>query len=134
MIKMRSTAYNSKGNFYRKYSIPWRCIALFWRIDMDKEVTIAICMGSSCFARGNNRLLVVLEEAIKENGWEEKIHLSGLRCQELCNEGPIITINGQTYRGLDGGSVLDLLVKILGVAPDVRTYSSVRKNTIQKER
>lgn len=101
---------------------------------MSKEVTIAICMGSSCFARGNNRLLPVLEDVVKQNGWEDKIAISGLRCQNLCSEGPIIKLNDQIYKGLDSGAVLDLLARVMGIPSDDQTYSSVRKTTIRKER
>lgn len=95
---------------------------------MDKEVNVAICMGSSCFARGNNKLLQVLEDAVRENGWQDRIALSGMRCQNLCSQGPVVSVDGVVHKGLDAEAVIDLLVVKLAVKPAVSRYASVRRN------
>lgn len=84
---------------------------------MSEKLTIAICMGSSCFARGNATLLETLEDMIKDNGWEERIHLSGLRCENKCSEGPNIKIDGELHQALDAGALTDIIAKKLGVDP-----------------
>ncbi|MCD8139028.1 MAG: (2Fe-2S) ferredoxin domain-containing protein [Planctomycetaceae bacterium] len=94
---------------------------------METPIHIALCMGSSCFARGNNRVLDVLERVIEENGWKHKVHLSGLRCQNHCADGPNLTIDGELYQGLDSGAILDLLSDKLGVDKGSATVSSVRR-------
>ena len=81
---------------------------------MGKVVDISLCMGSSCFARGNNRLLEILEDAIEKNAWQEKVLLSGARCNNCCGEGPNLTIDGTTYHGMDEGALMDLLAEKLG--------------------
>lgn len=85
---------------------------------MGEKLSIALCMGSSCFARGNSTVLETLEDMIKDNGWEERIHLSGLRCENKCSEGPNIKIDGELYQALDTGALTDIIAKKLGVDPN----------------
>ena len=84
---------------------------------MSDKVHIALCMGSSCFARGNNQVLATIEAVIKANGWQERVSLSGMRCGNLCSSGPNIQIDGKLYQGLDPGALVDLPAERLGVAP-----------------
>lgn len=82
---------------------------------MNDTIRIALCMGSSCFARGNNQVLATLEAAIKANGWQDRVSLSGMRCGNLCSSGPNIEIDGTLYQGLDSGAMIDLMAEKLGV-------------------
>lgn len=81
---------------------------------MSEKVEIALCMGSSCFTRGNNRLLKALEDSIRENAWEDRVVLSGLRCENRCGQGPNVFIDGKLHQGLDAGTLFDLLFEKLG--------------------
>ena len=81
---------------------------------MTHMVEIALCMGSSCFTRGNNRLLETVEKAIKENAWENNVILSGIRCENRCGQGPNVIIDGKLFHGIDAGTLLDLLFEKLG--------------------
>ena len=76
---------------------------------MTTEATIVVCMGSSCFARGNRHNLRLIEQFITENKLEARIAVSGSRCEEQCAEGPNIIINGKIYHQVDGGALIDLL-------------------------
>ena len=58
---------------------------------------IKICMGSSCYARGNDENIETLENYINEHKEDSKIVLIGLRCTNKCEKGPIIIINGKEY-------------------------------------
>ena len=58
---------------------------------------ITVCMGSSCFARGNEQNLEFIEKYIKENGLEAEIELAGNRCEGKCATGPNIIIDGVEY-------------------------------------
>ena len=58
---------------------------------------IKICMGSSCYARGNDENIETLEDYINEHKEDSKIELIGLRCTNKCEKGPIIIINGKEY-------------------------------------
>ena len=58
---------------------------------------IKICMGSSCYARGNDENIETLENYINEHKEDSKIELIGLRCTNKCEKGQIIIINGKEY-------------------------------------
>lgn len=54
---------------------------------------IVICMGSSCFSRGNDTFLKTIESFIAEHKIEDKVDLLGSRCENRCAEGPVIKID-----------------------------------------
>lgn len=79
------------------------------------KLNITVCMGSSCFARGNESNLGFIENYIKENGLDAEIDLAGARCEGKCITGPNITINGVEYTEVDEEKLkqaLDELVKV----------------------
>ncbi|MDR1534590.1 MAG: NAD(P)H-dependent oxidoreductase subunit E [Planctomycetota bacterium] len=76
---------------------------------MDRRVDVELCLGSSCFARGNGRLLESLEAAVARNGWGGRVVLSGRRCGAICGRGPNLWIDGEVHCGLDEKSLLELL-------------------------
>ncbi len=73
------------------------------------KLNITVCMGSSCFARGNAQNLELIENYIKENGLEAEIDLSGARCAGKCALGPNITVNGVEYHEVDEDKVREIL-------------------------
>jgi NADH:ubiquinone oxidoreductase subunit E len=76
---------------------------------MKPSHTIIICMGSSCFARGNRSHLTFLERFLEERGLRRYVEIRGSRCEDLCADGPTITIDGTRYCGLDEGLLMDVL-------------------------
>lgn len=77
---------------------------------MDKP-TITICMGSSCFARGNEKNLAVCEEFLARRGLRDEVdvELGASLCTGNCARGPIVVVNGKTYTQVDGGVMRDIL-------------------------
>lgn len=72
-------------------------------------VNVVFCMGSSCFSRGGNRALAMLQEYLKQHDLESRVHIEGTLCQGCCQDGPNVTINGTMYSAADPGVVLDLI-------------------------
>lgn len=72
---------------------------------------IKICMGSSCYARGNDKILEFLENYIKENHLEAEIEIYGARCEDICDKGPNIEINGTIYNNVTPEKVIEILRK-----------------------
>lgn len=70
-------------------------------------------MGSSCFSRGNNKNLAVIEEFMKENRLNYRIEISGNLCEEMCNKGPNVKINDKVYHGIDPNSLVEILNHVL---------------------
>ncbi len=58
---------------------------------------ISLCLGSSCFVRGNEQNLETVENFLKERDLEAQIELRGLRCREDCARGPRVEIDGKVY-------------------------------------
>ena len=76
------------------------------------KVEVTVCMGSSCFARGNAQNLEFIENYIKENGLEAQIDLSGTRCSGKWAVGPNIVINGVEYNEVDENKLKEILDSI----------------------
>ena len=76
---------------------------------------IVICIGSSCFSRGNTKNVETAEKYLEENGYKDEVDvdLSGSLCQGRCADGPIVVIDDRVYTKVDTGLMLDLLRQTL---------------------
>lgn len=77
--------------------------------DNSHALDIAFCMGSSCFSRGGNQGLLLVQAYLKAHGLEDQVNLRGHLCQGSCQTGPNITINGEVHPETNASVVLDLL-------------------------
>lgn len=71
--------------------------------------TIIICMGSSCYLRGNQRNTEAIRDFIQAEGLDASVEFSGALCSERCKEGPVITIDGITYTRVASSGLEPLL-------------------------
>jgi NADH:ubiquinone oxidoreductase subunit E len=78
------------------------------------SVDITICLGSSCFARGNSKNLSLLESYARSQESNVSIHLIGNLCQEQCCEGPNIKIGGTAYHHVTAEKLCELLQQLDG--------------------
>lgn len=62
-----------------------------------KMTTIKVCLGSSCYIRGNDKTLAFLQDYIQKNKKDIQIELVGCRCTNLCQDGPNIFIDDKKY-------------------------------------
>lgn len=60
---------------------------------------IQICIGSSCFARGNAANVEVAEKFLQKRGLVDDVDvdLSGGLCTGNCADGPIVSVDGRIY-------------------------------------
>lgn len=70
---------------------------------------IRICLGSSCYSRGNNVHLEVIRKYIAENRLEAEISFSGHLCEELCSSGPILRIDDKVYKEVNLSGLYHIL-------------------------
>lgn len=70
---------------------------------------ITICMGSSCFLRGNNRNIEVIQSYLAGPGTPPPVELEGHLCQGHCRCGPNVTIDGKDYHEVDPIAIIGLL-------------------------
>ncbi len=75
---------------------------------------IKICMGSSCFRRGNRKNLEYIERYLEENNRAADVELVGSRCEEQCRKGPNIQINGQMFHEVNLEALVELLERFVG--------------------
>lgn len=76
---------------------------------MDRQPEMIICLGSSCFSRGNNKNLRIIQDYLKRNNLEHSIAFRGNLCSELCNLGPVLEINGKKYEHVDESNIISIL-------------------------
>jgi NADH:ubiquinone oxidoreductase subunit E len=76
---------------------------------IESPVEIVICMGSSCFSRGNAKNLGLIQDYLKSNGHQAEVKLVGHLCQSVCKEGPNLVINGQAYHRVDSATLSSIL-------------------------
>ncbi len=78
----------------------------------NEKVSIVICLGSSCFSRGNRETLEVIKEYLKEKNVEDRVAFKGQLCSGSCNMGPVVWIDGKKYEGVTPTNVLPILNEI----------------------
>jgi hypothetical protein len=76
---------------------------------MSNEVDITICLGSSCFSRGNRHTLELIKSYLKEHKKEDKVFFHGDLCDGLCEYGPILKINGKVFKHVSSDNVFEIL-------------------------
>ena len=70
---------------------------------------IKICMGSACFAKGNQENLDFIKNYIEENNLDSEISIIGALCENKCDKGPRIVVNGVEYENVTQEKIADIL-------------------------
>ena len=78
-----------------------------------EKITISVCMGSSCFSRGNNRNIDLVKQFVEENADKFELELKGNLCVGKCAQGPNIFINDKEFSGVMAENVYDILNSFL---------------------
>jgi NADH:ubiquinone oxidoreductase subunit E len=76
---------------------------------MNNKTEVMICLGSSCFARGNKATLKVIDKYLKDNNLLDKVFFHGGHCFGKCAEGPVVKIDDEIHTGVTEISVIDIL-------------------------
>ena len=75
---------------------------------------IIICLGSSCFSRGNKKILPLVQEYLRKYNLEDKVKFRGNHCFDNCKNGPSIRIGNRTYHELTREKMIEILDRELG--------------------
>jgi NADH:ubiquinone oxidoreductase subunit E len=84
------------------------------------RLKITICMGSSCFSRGNSRNLEVLRDYVRSHALENRVEIEGALCEGQCRTGPHVNIDGQLYGQVDPSMLVGLLNSKFGSTTEQR--------------
>lgn len=82
---------------------------------MENRTEIIICLGSSCFARGNKQTVNIISEYIKQNKLENKVYYHGNHCFGKCDKGPFVKIGDTMYEGVNQYNIIETLDSIFKI-------------------
>jgi len=77
-------------------------------------VEIVVCLGSSCFARGNSEILAVLQQYVQGKGLKTPVCLSGCLCQDQCKQGPNLKVGDEFHHNITAAGLRELLQQLDG--------------------
>jgi NADH:ubiquinone oxidoreductase subunit E len=81
---------------------------------MHRRPEMHICLGSSCFSRGNKDVVQFIKEYLRKNHYDDKVNFKGARCFGQCSEGPVLEINDRIIKNIDLSQIEKILEKELG--------------------
>jgi NADH:ubiquinone oxidoreductase subunit E len=58
---------------------------------------IILCLGSSCFARGNDDIIPHIKRFISRHELDDKVEFRGDHCFSNCSEGPNLMIGSKMF-------------------------------------
>ncbi len=79
---------------------------------MSDKTDVTICLGSSCFSRGNGKTLQVVKEFFDKNNLQDSVFFHGELCTGNCSNGPILKIEEELYQEVDSEGAIDILKKV----------------------
>jgi NADH:ubiquinone oxidoreductase subunit E len=78
----------------------------------DGLMEIVVCLGSSCFARGNSENLAIINKHVQSRGLSASVRMTGRLCQDQCKEGPNLVIDGEIHHCVTPERLRELLQKL----------------------
>ena len=75
---------------------------------------IRICMGSSCFSRGNAANLKLIQDYLAARGLAARVVTMGHLCEDLCSRGPNLIVDGAMHHAVDAAALRALLDERFG--------------------
>jgi NADH:ubiquinone oxidoreductase subunit E len=81
---------------------------------MSRRFEMQICLGSSCFSRGNKEVVQFIRKYLRKNHLDDRVIFSGARCLGHCSSGPNLVIDGKVIEGVSLAQVEKILEDELG--------------------
>ena len=76
---------------------------------MIESKELLICLGSSCFARGNKEIVQMIRKFLEEHELSRKVDFRGKHCFGHCEKGPSLRINGKHYEHINAENIHEIL-------------------------
>jgi NADH:ubiquinone oxidoreductase subunit E len=80
--------------------------------DDNNTVEVVVCLGSSCFARGNSQNLAVVEEYLLNHGMQKSVRVTGCLCQDECKRGPNLVVRGEHLHEMSPTRLREILLTL----------------------
>ncbi len=77
---------------------------------MAENVTVEVCMGTTCYVMGSAQLAGIAERLPED--WKARVTVKGMRCTGACQQAgqfgraPFVRVNGRLVAEADEGRVL----------------------------
>jgi len=81
---------------------------------IQTKFVIEICMGSSCYSRGNRLNAEFIQDYVEKNGLKDRVELVGRLCTGHCKCGPNVIFNGEVKKNVTPAVLPDLIRHYLG--------------------
>jgi len=76
----------------------------------NKVVQVELCLGSSCYSKGSNKIVEELERKIKEGVFDVEVKIKGCLCAGMCTDSPIVKINNKVYSNVSPANIEKLVL------------------------
>ncbi len=60
-------------------------------------LTVVVCVGSSCYVRGSEKMAETFERLIRERGLNGRVELTGAFCMEQCSMGVSVRVGDKCF-------------------------------------
>ena len=74
-----------------------------------KKKEVVICLGSSCFARGNKQLVKIVTDYLRDHNLLNEVRFHGERCFGECAVGPSLKLDGKLLENQNEDTVIERL-------------------------
>jgi NADH:ubiquinone oxidoreductase subunit E len=78
----------------------------------DELRELVVCLGSSCFARGNAQHLAAIEAYLQNRGLADAVRVTGRLCQDECKQGPNLTSCGKHHHEVTAAKLREILQQL----------------------
>lgn len=82
------------------------------KTEKPKKTTIKVCSGGPCAAKNSSKVVRQIEMLLKteiENDAHPKYKLEYMSCRGLCDEGPVVEVDGNIFERVRPEMVDDIL-------------------------
>ncbi|MBN1952225.1 MAG: (2Fe-2S) ferredoxin domain-containing protein [Bacteroidales bacterium] len=81
---------------------------------MLRKRKVILCLGSSCFARGNKELIPMIRKFIERKNLADKVEFKGDHCFDHCSNGPNMMIGTRMFHQVTPENIEQYLKEGLG--------------------
>ena len=74
-----------------------------------KKKELVICLGSSCFARGNKQLVRIVNNYLLDRNLISEVNFHGERCFGMCAAGPSLKLDNVLKDRQDEETIIAIL-------------------------